>query len=125
LLADPKKIQYNPARPDELNYVVPSVSKPGLLNYVQIKNSNLKCDCAHYKSIKICSHCVAIAIRVNMLNSFLNYRASQWKDFKPNADQLLNGDLNQNRGNKPHKATQIRKGSSSRNHFQVDKYADE
>lgn len=119
LSSQPGKILRNPAV-DETQYLIPSVSQKGVLNDVLVKGDKITCNCPHFKSVRVCSHVLALCMAQNIVKEFLLNRENS--DHGTNLENLINGDLSDRRGSKPTKNTQIRKGTANRNKEKVTDY---
>ena len=97
--------------PNSETYYVASCSNSKVPHMVIVKsNGALECDnnCMHFCTFKLCSHVLAVADKNGCLQSFLNIYNK--KKVSPNISALANANLPNNRGKKPTKATQKRKG---------------
>ena len=79
LLLDKKSVWRGPPTADgNPSFSVASVSQ-GRPNYVVVDNNTgkVECECANWKSLKICSHALAVAEREDTLHGYLDFYSKQ------------------------------------------------
>ncbi|KAL9953121.1 hypothetical protein ACROYT_G040483 [Oculina patagonica] len=96
LLLDNKSVWRGPPTSDgKPTFSVASFSQ-GRPNYV-VMNKNtgsVECECANWKSLKICSHAIAVAEREDTLHEYLEFYSKQPMSKKRNLTTVSNLDVN-------------------------------
>jgi hypothetical protein len=95
-------------------FLTPSRSVPNKYHSIQVFKNSLKCfECPQFQSFAICAHTIAVALKIDALNVFIQHRNAIKKT--PNLEKLATGHLPSTRGTKKHQRTQIRIGGRSKN----------
>ena len=96
LLLDKKSVWRGPPTSDgKLTFSVASFSQ-GRPNYVVMNRNtaSVECECENWKSLKICSHALAVAQREDTLFKYLDFYSKQPVSKKRNFTKVSNPDVN-------------------------------
>lgn len=92
-----------------------SYSRPDSYYKLTVHSRTVTCSntCPHFKAFRVCAHSLAMAIKLNMLESFVNFRQERLNKGTASANltNLCSADFPNNLGTKKTKSTQIRKGA--------------
>jgi hypothetical protein len=94
-------------------FLTPSHSNPNTYHSIQVFKKSLKCiDCPQFKTFAICAHSIAVALKIDALDTFIEYRNAIQKT--PSLEKVATGHLPSTRGTKKHQRTQIRLGQRAK-----------
>jgi hypothetical protein len=90
-------------------FLIWSQSAPGKLHHITVHKTSLQCsDCSQFSTFGICSHSIAVALKIDALDTFLKYRNGKHKT--PSLETLATAHFPKSRGTKKHARVEIRIG---------------
>ena len=99
-------------------FLTPSHSDPNKYHSIQVFKKSLKCiDCPQFRTFAICAHSIDVALKIDALDTFIEYRNGSQKT--PSLEKAATAHLPSTRGTKKHQRTQIRLGKRATNNNNI------